>query len=316
MKYSILIPAYKAKFLKECINSILEQTFQDFELIILNDCSPENIRQIVDCCIAQKGSDKIRYYENKINIGAERVVDNWNKLLSLAKGDYCICLGDDDRLSQDCLEEYNNLMSKHPKLDCYHARSLIINEHSQTCDIQEERPEKESAMSMIWHRTFKSRIQFIGDYCFRISSLRKRGGFYYLPLAWESDCITSYEAASEFGIANTNKPIFLYRKNAHSITSSRNTILKMKATLLYETWLVKYLQTKSSNAQDELYRSLLIKNVGQVLKHNKIYMIADEISHKLTSSIFWYIHRKEYGITWVGIIQAVIIGLGLKYNKQ
>ncbi|MEJ0106414.1 MAG: glycosyltransferase [Bacteroidota bacterium] len=39
MKFSIGIPAYKGRFLKECISSVINQTFRDFELIIINDCS-------------------------------------------------------------------------------------------------------------------------------------------------------------------------------------------------------------------------------------------------------------------------------------
>ena len=47
MKYTIAIPAYKSDFLKECIESILNQTFQDFELIIIDDASPYPIREII-----------------------------------------------------------------------------------------------------------------------------------------------------------------------------------------------------------------------------------------------------------------------------
>ena len=47
MKFSIAIPAFKAKYLKECIDSILAQTYKDFELIIVNDASPEDIDSVV-----------------------------------------------------------------------------------------------------------------------------------------------------------------------------------------------------------------------------------------------------------------------------
>ena len=47
MKFSITIPAYKAQFLRECIVSILSQTFVDFELIIVDDNSPQNLDEIV-----------------------------------------------------------------------------------------------------------------------------------------------------------------------------------------------------------------------------------------------------------------------------
>lgn len=62
MKFSIAIPAFKAKYLKECIDSILAQTYKDFELIIVNDASPENIDSVVKPYLSQA---KIRYYKNE-----------------------------------------------------------------------------------------------------------------------------------------------------------------------------------------------------------------------------------------------------------
>lgn len=58
MKFSITIPAYKAKFLKECIDSILSQTYNDFELIIVNDASPEYLDSIIN----GYSDSRIRYY--------------------------------------------------------------------------------------------------------------------------------------------------------------------------------------------------------------------------------------------------------------
>lgn len=89
MKYTIAIPAYKSDFLKECIESILNQTFQDFELIIIDDASPYPIREI----ISQFNDPRISYYRNKTNSGAINVVDNWNKCLSLAQGEYFCLMG-------------------------------------------------------------------------------------------------------------------------------------------------------------------------------------------------------------------------------
>ena len=107
MKYSIGIPAFKARFLKECIDSILSQTFNDFELIIINDCSPDEILKIVN----EYNDSRIKYYENESNTGAENVIDNWNKCLGLAKGDFFILMGDDDKLEPNYLEEFNNLIN-------------------------------------------------------------------------------------------------------------------------------------------------------------------------------------------------------------
>ena len=69
MKFSITIPAYKQKFLAEAIDSCLTQTYKDFELIIVNDHSPENL----DAVVSQYDNPRIRYYVNEKNCGAVEV---------------------------------------------------------------------------------------------------------------------------------------------------------------------------------------------------------------------------------------------------
>ena len=59
MKYSFVLPAYKAKYLKDAIDSILSQTYSQFELIIVNDASPEDLDSIIYSC----QDDRIKYYK-------------------------------------------------------------------------------------------------------------------------------------------------------------------------------------------------------------------------------------------------------------
>ena len=83
MRFSVTIPAYKGKYLRECIDSVLAQTFTDFELVIVNDASPEDLGAIVN----SYHDERVRYYVNETNCGAVDVVDNWNKCLEYATGD-------------------------------------------------------------------------------------------------------------------------------------------------------------------------------------------------------------------------------------
>lgn len=98
--FSILIPAFKVSYLKECIESILAQIYKNFEVIIVDDASPYDICSIV----SQFNDERIRYYRNEVGFGAYNVVGNWNKCLGFATGDYVICMGDDDKLKPCCLE--------------------------------------------------------------------------------------------------------------------------------------------------------------------------------------------------------------------
>ena len=88
IKFSVTVPAYKAQFLAECIDSILAQTYKNFELIIVNDASPQDL----DSIVSKYDDQRIRYYKNKVGFGAEHVVGNWNKCLEYATGDYVIVL--------------------------------------------------------------------------------------------------------------------------------------------------------------------------------------------------------------------------------
>lgn len=91
-KVSVLMPIYKTKEseLKIAIESILNQTFSDFEFIILND-SPEST--YLDDIVNSYNDKRIRYFKNAKNLG---ITQSRNKLLSLAKGEYIAIFDHDD----------------------------------------------------------------------------------------------------------------------------------------------------------------------------------------------------------------------------
>ena len=182
--------------------------------------------------------------KNEKNYGAINVVDNWNKCLEYANGDYVICMGDDDRLLPNCLEEYVSLMRKYPGLGVYHAWTEMIDESSKFCGIQHPRPEYESALSLIWNRWNGRNTQYIGDFCFERENLIRNDGFYFLPMAWASDEISAAIAADKRGIANTQKLCFQYRENRSTITKSGDWKIKIDATLMEERWVEDYLERK------------------------------------------------------------------------
>ena len=85
-KISILIPAFKIAYLRKCLDSICKQSYNNWEVVVVDDCSPEDIKSIV----FGYNDNRIFYYRNEHNYGAVNVVDNWNKCLEYATGDYCI----------------------------------------------------------------------------------------------------------------------------------------------------------------------------------------------------------------------------------
>lgn len=95
---SVCIPVYNCEgYIGSTIESVLVQTFKNFELIILNNYSTDRTLDI----IRQYNDPRIRIIENETNIGAE---GNWNKALSEARGKFIKILCADDLLYPNCLE--------------------------------------------------------------------------------------------------------------------------------------------------------------------------------------------------------------------
>lgn len=280
MKFSITIPAYKARFLDEAIKSVIAQTYQDWQLVIVDDCSPEDLKGIVEPYLADS---RVEYYRNEKNCGAVDVVDNWNICLSHCTGDYVICMGDDDRLLPCCLEELSKTIDKYPELNVYHLQTEIIDESGKIIETLEERPEQEDVLSLMTKR-WEGRKQYIGDFCYSRKHLNAFGGYFPLPYAWGSDDITLFRAALPSGIANVSRTGFQYRENQYSISLSHNDAEKVATVLLQREWYQKafaelipqgvFPKTDIQNALNSMngfVRGLIIGHIKRDLKQGGVH---------------------------------------------
>lgn len=303
VKFSIGIPAFKGRFFEECLGSILNQTYTNFELIVVDDCSPDDLKSIVD-----KANDpRIRYYRNAVNTGAEKVVNNWNKALEFATGEFFVLMGDDDCLEPTYIETFYELISKHPNVDVYHCRSKIINENSVPFKLTPSWPDFESAYDSIWHRLNEHRAQYISDFLYRVTALKENGGFYYLPLAWGSDDVTAYRAASTNGLVHTNKSVFKYRSSQYSITSTGNGDLKMEAVILYYQWITEFLSSDPLTEDDKIVCADLKRNLRKYLQKKKMHTIASSMGKSwLSTYIKWIKQRKKYDLSYKELAYSLI----------
>ena len=301
IKFSVTIPAYKDRFLKETIDSILAQTYQNYEIVIVNDASPYDLDSIVN----KYNDSRIRYFKNENNCGAKEVVDNWNICLSHATGDYLICMGDDDKLTPRCLQDFANLIEKYPQLDLFHARSEIIDDDSNLVSVLEERPEWESVYSLMNN----PRNTHLGDWLFKTETLRKNGGFYKLPYGWQSDDITAFIAAASHGVANTKEVGFQYRGNGLSISHDLTCIEdKIEAVRFSVRWRLDFIADKQPDSVEDKELVRLIKRDAHQYECSEIdNMVEFDIRKQfITRSWFWLFHHKKHGITFSRYIRCVL----------
>lgn len=315
IRISIIIPTYKGCFLRQAIDSVLAQTYQHWELIIVDDCSPEDIYAIVAPYLSNK---RIRYQRNAINYGAERLAYNWTQSLDYCTGDYVICMGDDDMLTPHALEEYVRMAEKYPEVNVIHGQTEIIDETGDVIELMEPRWEKENVLQAIYYRwAGLGRQQFIGDFCYKLASLRQQGGYYDLPLAWGSDDITAFIATATNGIANTQNICFYYRKNRYSISYDTNCLKKIQALRMQEQWYRQFLDSYICKTREDHIAVNLLKNLLPVhFYFHTNDLLRKDISYRIWHTVYWILHRKQYSLSFKQIIIQSIKSLKRQCPKE
>lgn len=113
----------RAHFIKQAIDSVFSQTFQDFELIIMDDCSTDNTETILQPYLTDS---RIRYIKNEHNLG---ITKNRNKSLSLSKGEYIAVLDSDDYWTDNTkLEKQVNFLNKNPNYILVGTNTIVVDE--------------------------------------------------------------------------------------------------------------------------------------------------------------------------------------------
>lgn len=125
-KVSVIIPNYNhGRFLRRRLESVLEQTFRDFEVIFLDDASTDDSRQIFS---RYAGDPAIRHtIFNDRNGGS--VFAQWNKGIALAAGDYVWIAESDDHAHPDFLARLVPLLDAAPGIGLAYCQSRIVDEH-------------------------------------------------------------------------------------------------------------------------------------------------------------------------------------------
>src|ERR1035438_3730252 len=124
VKVSVVIPNYNhSRFLPRRIDSVLSQTFQDFELILLDDCSADDSRSI----LAQYSNDpRVRIEFNETNSGS--TFKQWNKGVRLAHGKYVWIAESDDYADARLLERLVAVLDSDPAVSFAYCQSWVVSD--------------------------------------------------------------------------------------------------------------------------------------------------------------------------------------------
>lgn len=303
---SIAIPAYKGAFLRQAINSVLSQTYDNFELIIVNDCSPEPIGEIV----GGYHDDRIRYYVNEQNIGKQDPVANWNRCLNYAKGEFFALLCDDDLYDPTFLETLLGLAALYPNVDVFRSGVKLINGDNEVVDFFPSSPTWESAELYLWHIVSGVRRQTISEFLYRKRRLDELHGYVAFPKAWCADFVSVICFASQGGIVSTTERLSSFRMSGENLSTEghRNVIEKIVAHTLFTDWIHDFVTRKNSLLGEVILR----KRTGNEQMEKTSYLIQASW-HDFFHLCFNH-KNKKYSIDRNSLLKAFFYKLANMFN--
>jgi len=283
VKYTFLLAAFKTHYLKETITSILGQKYKDFLLVVSDDCSPEDVKGVVN----QFDDKRLLYVRNDINIGGYKLVGHWNLQLKRdAQSDYVIMASDDDVYDNNFLIEIDKLVEKYPEVDEIRARCRIIGGTGELISVDDPADEYQTELQFSENLYNGRHIRSFANFVFKTEVLKNKGGFVNFPYAWYADAATTLMMA-EHGVANTSHPLFSYRSSPLAISSTRNKQVikgKMEATLMYYEWMDFYI--RNMKFTKNVYNSGLMTSFIHLYRHDAFATIISYFSaHSLIEII-------------------------------
>lgn len=261
MKFSILVPVYNVEqYLEECIQSILNQTYQDFELILVDDGSTDSSGKICDR-FAKEHLEKI-YVVHKQNEGslAARITG-----ITIANGEFCIFIDSDDIIEENLMATIVEYLNRDEELD------ILLYSFNYYCKEQKEaRPKKIADDGHVWQGKNKKEIYEkiictcdINSMCtkaIRTDILKADPTDYtlYYGKNMAEDLLQSlYPITEARKIMYVDKALYNYRMNEESISRSYRpeTISKKNTLHVYEK-ILEYLpiwQLDNEDMREKLY---------------------------------------------------------------
>jgi glycosyltransferase involved in cell wall biosynthesis len=206
---SVIVPVYNVEpYIRECLDSLIAQTYTDFEVILVDDASPDGCPAICDEYAAKDNRFKAVHHSENRRISAAR-----NTGLDHAVGRYIAFVDPDDYCYPDCLEVMHTLMETH-KADLvmtmrYNERTL---RHKKECDTVELLSQQETFHIVIYEvhvygRLFvreiieKQKLKFDETICHDEDTLFTTSYLQFVRLAVKSGIITYYYRMTPLSVA-------------------------------------------------------------------------------------------------------------------
>lgn len=223
---SVVLPCYNgATMLPTAIESCINQSFKDWELIIVNDCSTDNTLEV-----ALQYADidnRIRVLDNETNL---KLPASLNRGFSEARGMYYTWTSDDNIMHTNMLQELSSFLDSNPECGLVASDYIVIDEHDNLKRTA-ELPDNLSVLLPL--------NNYLGCSFMYRKEVAKHVGDYRVDLFLVEDYEYWIRIAMQYPIARLNKILYSYREHPKSLTSTRQLEIKERLVRMRLSYLDK-----------------------------------------------------------------------------
>ncbi|MBO4864815.1 MAG: glycosyltransferase [Eubacterium sp.] len=314
-KYSVIVPIYKVeKYIEKCITSIINQTYRNIQIILVDDGSPDNCLNI---CKSFSDIDDRVIVIHKENGG---LVSARKAGAAVAMGDYIVCVDGDDWIEPDYIATIDKILESYA-YDVVCTNYYVADDINKTPQIVHERlgaynkedlerevyphliqaADATSFLPTVWAKAFKRDLYTTFQMGVDNRIAMGEDGACTIPLI--------YKAESMF-ILNT--PLYNYRVNNNSMTKAKRSQSWSSFYVIIQ-YLLKVLDMSNPAVQDQMNRRIA-KSFFNVAKSRfnekkKYKDIKCEILNEIKSPV---VRKAVYHCKFTGSIKGYIISITLK----
>lgn len=283
---AIVIPAYKITYLRECLESIANQSNKRFHVYIGDDCSPHDIKTIVD---EYKDRFELTYHRFEFNLGGADLVAQWHRCIDLTNGERYIWLfSDDDIMGAECVESFYSIPQEiRDNALVHYDISVLDSTNGRVLKKATRYPSILSAGDYLRLKLKGDIISFVVEFIFPRWLYEKIGGFQKFDLAWGSDFMTWLKMSSncKYGIVTVEsdeEATIKWRKSNENISPRKDrpiTIRKIKALIENAKYIKHELKSYPANYHPIRYSFRWVRfPLGEIYRSRKILKISDVYS--------------------------------------
>lgn len=275
--YSVIVPIYRVEeYLPQCIESILAQTHKNFELILVDDGSPDNCPWICDEYAEKDSRIKVIHKKNGGSVSARKAG------LKAAQGEYICFVDGDDFVSNDMLETYERELCRQKVDVICTGYSSYCGEHEITAVLQpganriynKSELQEEIYLKMLSKKPFYSFYIFptVWSKCFRKAVVEKACEDIPDEISLGDDVAVTYPVLLEAeSVSVINYTGYMYRQNLNSMTHThdKNLYEKIRNLIVYLKSIEKKTGWQAGNQINEYAVYLLILAKDNEFKYNK-----------------------------------------------